>query len=318
MRHRQRAPRVEDLAERRGVRRDLDLGPVAGAEQVAGVDLGDLDDLLAAGDAEVHGLRGVLADPLHRRAGQPDQLLPRVVAGGVQPEERSRRRTTRTASRSTRPVRSSAVSIREVVDFARPLDSWRSAKVSGSSACTTVDTSWAARSTACVPVLVSAMLPLCASVGFHDVELWSHIMRLGWRTDVPQQDAALRDPVRGGDGHSRQGLAPADDRDRRRVHGRPGARPVPPGRPARGGQDGVPRPRLGARAGGQGAARVRPPGPQPGATRSTSAATRWCSAGSTDRRSSATARCAATGRWTTSGTSPVWPRASRCSTRPVA
>ncbi len=64
------------------------------------------------------------------------------------------------ASRSTRPVRSSAASIREVVDFASPLDSWRSAKLSGWSACTTVETSCAARSTACVPVLVSAMLPL--------------------------------------------------------------------------------------------------------------------------------------------------------------
>ena len=90
LRDRQRAPRVEDLAERGGVRRHLDLGPVAGAEQEARVDLGDLDDLLAAGHREVHGLVGLLADPLHGRPGQPDQLLPRVVPGGVQPEQAAR------------------------------------------------------------------------------------------------------------------------------------------------------------------------------------------------------------------------------------
>ena len=58
VRDRQRAPGVEDLAERGGVRRDLDLGPVAGAEQVAGVDLGDLHDLLAAGHARGARSRG--------------------------------------------------------------------------------------------------------------------------------------------------------------------------------------------------------------------------------------------------------------------
>ena len=51
------------------------------------VDLGDLHDLVAAGDGQVDGLRGLLADPLHGRAGQADQLLPRVVAGGVEPEQ---------------------------------------------------------------------------------------------------------------------------------------------------------------------------------------------------------------------------------------
>ena len=66
------------------------------------------------------------------------------------------------------------------------------------------------------------------------------------------------------------------------------------GGPAGRGQHGLPRPRLRARAGRQGAARVRPPGPQPGATRSTSAATRWRSARSTGRRSSARATSAAT------------------------
>ena len=88
------------------------------------------------------------------------------------------------------------------------------------------------------------------------------------------------------------------------------------GRAAGRGQHRLPRPRLRARAGGQGAARVRRPGPQPGAQRSTSAATRWRSARSTARRSCARARCAATRRWTTSATSPSSPSRSRCSTRP--
>ena len=90
LRHGERAPGVEDLAERRGVGGDLDLGPVAGAEQEAGVDLRHLDDLLAAGHREVDGLVGLLAELGHRRPGQPDQLLPRVVAGGVQPEQAAR------------------------------------------------------------------------------------------------------------------------------------------------------------------------------------------------------------------------------------
>jgi hypothetical protein len=47
--------------------------------------------------------------------------------------------------------------MREVVDLARPEVSWRSAKVSGSSACTTVETSIAARSTARVPLLAAVL-----------------------------------------------------------------------------------------------------------------------------------------------------------------
>ena len=51
------------------------------------------------------------------------------------------------------------------------------------------------------------------------------------------------------------------------------------GRPEGRGQQRLLRPGLPARAGGQGAARVRRPGPQPGEHRCTSAATRWPSAG---------------------------------------
>ena len=68
----------------------VDLGPVAGAEEVGGVDLRDLHDAVAAGDAEVHGLAGGLADLLHHGPGEPDELLPRVVARGVEPEEPAR------------------------------------------------------------------------------------------------------------------------------------------------------------------------------------------------------------------------------------
>ena len=101
--HRQRAPGVEDLAERRGVRRDLDLGPVAGAEQVAGVDLGDLDDLLAAGDAQVHGLARCPRRSAPSPAGPAGPAPPTGRGGRRTARRASRRRTTR--SRRARPGR---------------------------------------------------------------------------------------------------------------------------------------------------------------------------------------------------------------------
>lgn len=87
VRYGERVPRVEDLAERGHVRRDLDLGPVPGAEEEGRVDLGDLHHAVAAGDAQVHGLARGLPDRVHRRTGEADQVVPRVVARGVQPEE---------------------------------------------------------------------------------------------------------------------------------------------------------------------------------------------------------------------------------------
>ena len=104
-------------------------------------------------------------------------------------------------------------------------------------------------------------------------------MRLGWRVDVPQPDAALRGPVRGRDGHAGPGLAPAGHRDRRRVHGRRGRSTCS----AQAGQrvedntvfldpDFVLEQVAKAPQG------VRPPGPQPRELDRTSAATRWPSA----------------------------------------
>ena len=94
------------------------------------------------------------------------------------------------------------------------------------------------------------------------------LLRAGLRrvgvANVPKPDAALRDPLRGRDGGPRQGLAAAGLGDRRRVHVRPGAGPLPGGRAEGRGQQRLLRPRLPARAGGQGAARVRRAGPQPG------------------------------------------------------
>ena len=78
---------------------------------------------------------------------------------------------------------------------------------------------------------------------------------------------------------------------------------------------GLPRPRLRARAGRQGAAASSTSRPATPRTACTSAVTRWPSARSTGRRSSARATYAATARWRTSATSPGSPRASRCSTR---
>ena len=60
--------------------------------------------------------------------------------------------------RSTSSVRSSAVSSREAVDFGRPHSSASEAKLTGSSARTTVATSRAARSTACVPLAAGLLM----------------------------------------------------------------------------------------------------------------------------------------------------------------
>ncbi len=84
---------------------------------------------------------------------------------------------------------------------------------------------------------------------------------------VPEQDAPLRRAQRGRPLQARRGVAPPGHGDRRGVHERPRARPLPSGRPAGRGQDGLPRSRLRARAGGEGAPRVRRPGPQPGQQR---------------------------------------------------
>ena len=132
-----------------------------------------------------------------------------------------------------------------------------------------------------------------------------------FRNRMPQ----VRDPLRGRDGHARRGLAPAGHRDRRGVHERAGARPVPRGRPAgRGQQRSSSTPsssssRSPRRRASSTSRRATPP------TTSTSAATRWRSARSTARRSCARATYAATRPWTTSERSPSSPRPSRCSTR---
>src|SRR3984885_7874585 len=56
------------------------------------------------------------------------------------------------SSRRTRWLRSSASSSRDVVDLASPVRTVSSVNVTGSDACTTSDSSVAARSTACVPL----------------------------------------------------------------------------------------------------------------------------------------------------------------------
>ena len=90
---------------------------------------------------------------------------------------------------------------------------------------------------------------------------------LSRRSDVPQHDAEVRDPLRGRDGQARRRLAPAGHRDRRGVRQRARAGAVPRGGPARRGADGLPRPGVRPRAGGEGAARVRRAGAQPGQQR---------------------------------------------------
>ena len=70
LRQRQRPEGVEHLAQRRAVRGHVDADPVRGADQVAAVDLVDLDERAAARHGEVHRLPRQLRQVLHRRAGQ--------------------------------------------------------------------------------------------------------------------------------------------------------------------------------------------------------------------------------------------------------
>ena len=87
-RPRHHVPGEEDLAERRAVRWDLDLGPVARAEQEGRVDLRNVVDPGAVGDSEVHVLASAGPDPLEHRLRQAGQLGTAVVAGGVEHEQR--------------------------------------------------------------------------------------------------------------------------------------------------------------------------------------------------------------------------------------
>ena len=84
------------------------------------------------------------------------------------------------------------------------------------------------------------------------------------------------------------------------------------------GRDRLPRSRLRARAGRQGAARVRPAWPATPSARCASAATTWCSRACTGRRSCARATSAARRRWPTSSASSCSRSSSTSSTRPAA
>src|SRR6185312_13329762 len=83
----QAAERVEHLAQRGAVRGYVDEVPVARREQVGRLHLRDVHDVVTAGDPEVDGLTGLLADGLEHRAGEPGDLRPRVVHRRVQREQ---------------------------------------------------------------------------------------------------------------------------------------------------------------------------------------------------------------------------------------
>ena len=87
------------------------------------------------------------------------------------------------------------------------------------------------------------------------------------RRRADQRDAALRDPRRVRHGGARPRLAPHRQRARHRLPPPGGARRLPRGRPAGRRRRRQVRPGLDPRAGGEGAARVRPAGAEPGAQR---------------------------------------------------
>ena len=89
-RHRQRAERVEHLAQRRAVRGDVHADPVRRTDQVAAVHLVDLHELAATRDGEVHGLARQLRQVLHGGPGEFAEVVQRAGPGGVQGEQRAR------------------------------------------------------------------------------------------------------------------------------------------------------------------------------------------------------------------------------------
>ena len=117
---------------------------------------------------------------------------------------------------------------------------------------------------------------------------------------------------------ARPRLAPDRLRDRRGVHPPRGRRDLPRRRVQDRRRQRVARPRFRARAGGQGAARVRAAGPQPGEERHHRRRQHGLLARCTGRRSRARETSGGKPPRPTSRTSCTWPRASTSSTRPAA
>ena len=171
-------------------------------------------------------------------------------------------------SRWTRRLRSSAWSSREVVDLANPSSSTSEVNVRGSldsttsvrSAFATIDCSlWSWSPLSRVPVSGTLV-----SLDGARVRPRQPLVKHVWRPHVPELDASLRAALGGGARDPGRRLAAAGQRDRCGVRLRPRARAVPGGRAEGRGERRPLRPRVRHGTGGQGAARVRRAGPQPG------------------------------------------------------
>jgi len=112
--------------------------------------LGDLGHHAVANNAEIDRLATEFAEPLEIGIGNADEIALGVPAKGV-PHERLAGKKPPFVSRRRSPFRSKALSIRDVVLFARPEDSASSLKVTEREAVTTWRTRSAARSIACAP-----------------------------------------------------------------------------------------------------------------------------------------------------------------------
>ena len=269
----------------------------------------------------LHGLVGLLADRLQRRAGQPDQVLPRVVPGGVQPEQAAgdvaavvvaleQLGALEGGEHPRRRGLGQVAGLLEVREGERLVGLDDRGDQQGGA----VDRLGAARRRfghRGSSVDLSAKVPHDGTTVPHDEARIP--IRAGQASDphcrpqegpmfvnrMPRYEILSEDAMATLETGWRRlmteiGVEFMDDRalDLFRKAGQKVED-----------NDGLPRPRLRARAGGQGAAGVRPPGPQPRQHACTSAATRWPSARSTARRSSARATYAATARWRTSATS---------------
>ena len=268
-----RAPRgvegEQHLADRRAVVGHAPADPLAGAEEVAALDLGEVLDAARAGDGEVDRLPRGLGERVHRALGELDQ----AAAAGPRLGEAQEHRAGTEARRAspccwTRPWRSSAESRREAVLLGRlarsdsSVDRLRGARPRARRRA-------AGRRGRPIWVPAAALETLVPRAVDYGPSRPIPSSRPGAvrRPHVRERHAPLRDPQRGGDGRPRPRLAADRVRARRRVHAARGGRVLPRGGPEDGGRQGLPRPGVRARAGGQGAARVRPAGAQPRAQR---------------------------------------------------
>ena len=200
------------------------------------------------GHAEVDRLPGGVGQRAHGPRGQLDQVAARRARRRSGARTGPARKRPRSPCCSTRPLRSSALRSRDAVLFGRPASCARSVSPRGASASSTSASSCAPRSIdAPCPAAGwnSCSMPDILSTAAPFVKETSVFVNEMPRYEILSEEA-IETP--------RQGLAADRLGARGRVRAARGGRVLREGRPARGGREGLPRPGVRARAGGEGAA----------------------------------------------------------------